>query len=150
MEKMEALTSKIDSQYKYIKGEMKEMREGCYNYGGNHTSSKCDDQPIDGPKEREANYVQGGYRGGGYRGNYYGRNSGNWQDRQRDNNRDSQPRVDNPTPPNSDRKPEETDFEEMMRDFITAQRSTNEFVKTQFFNLKTKVEQGQKNHQAFI
>ncbi|PWA37048.1 hypothetical protein CTI12_AA594230 [Artemisia annua] len=148
---MEALTSKIDSQYKDIKGEMKEMREGCNNCGGNHTSSECDDQPMNGPKEGEANYVQEGYRRGGYRGNYYGRNSRNWQDRQqRDNNHDSQPRSDNPTPPNSDKKPEETDFEKMMREFVTAQKSTNEFVKTQFFNLKTKVKQGQKNHQASI
>ena len=37
-----------------------------------------------------------------------------------------------------------------MRDFVTAQRSTNEFVKTHFFNLKTKVEQGQKKYQASI
>ena len=77
MEKMEALTSKIDSQYKDIKGEMKEMREGCNNCGGNHTSSECDDQPMVGPNEGEANYVQRGYHGGGFRGNYYGRNSGN-------------------------------------------------------------------------
>ena len=37
-----------------------------------------------------------------------------------------------------------------MRDFVTAQRSTNEFVKNQFLNLETKVGQGQKNHQASI
>ena len=37
-----------------------------------------------------------------------------------------------------------------MRDFVTTQKATNEFVKSQFFNLKTKVEQGQKNHQASI
>ena len=67
---------------------------------------------MNAPKEGEANYVQGGYRGGGFRGNYYGRNSGNWQDRQpRDKNQDSQPRIDNSTPPNSDKKPGETDFE---------------------------------------
>lgn len=77
------------------------MREGYNNCGGNHTSSESDDQPMVGPNEGEANYVQGGYRGGGFRGNYYIRNYGNWQDRQRDNNHDSQPRVDNPTPPNS-------------------------------------------------
>lgn len=106
---------------------------------------------MNGPKEGEANYVQGGYSGGGYRGNYYGRNSGNWQDRQqRDINRDSQPRADNQTSQTSDKKPEESDFEKMMREFVTAQGSTHEFVKTQFFSLKTKVEQGQENHQASI
>ncbi|GJV18970.1 reverse transcriptase domain-containing protein [Tanacetum coccineum] len=52
---------------------MKEMRDRCNSYGGPHTSSECDDKPIGGPKEEEANYAYGGYRG-----NYYGRNSGNW------------------------------------------------------------------------
>ncbi|GJZ05975.1 hypothetical protein Tco_0539768 [Tanacetum coccineum] len=37
-----------------------------------------------------------------------------------------------------------------MREFMVAQKSLNDFVKNQFFNLKTKVEQGQKNHQASI
>ncbi|GKB86889.1 hypothetical protein Tco_0959161 [Tanacetum coccineum] len=37
-----------------------------------------------------------------------------------------------------------------MREFIVAQKSSNNFVKNQIFNLKTKVEQGQKNHQATI
>nr|GEZ97710.1 reverse transcriptase domain-containing protein [Tanacetum cinerariifolium] len=37
-----------------------------------------------------------------------------------------------------------------MREFMVAQKSSNDFVKNQFFNLKTKVEQGQKNHQDAI
>ncbi|GKB08435.1 hypothetical protein Tco_0836719 [Tanacetum coccineum] len=37
-----------------------------------------------------------------------------------------------------------------MREFIIAQKTANDFVKNQFYNLKTKVEQGQKNHQAAI
>ncbi|GKF65721.1 hypothetical protein Tco_0192238, partial [Tanacetum coccineum] len=37
-----------------------------------------------------------------------------------------------------------------MREFIVAQKAANDFVKNQFYNLKTKVEQGQKNHQATI
>ncbi|GKB65409.1 reverse transcriptase domain-containing protein [Tanacetum coccineum] len=77
MEKMEALTTKIDSQFKDIKGEMKEMRDGCNSCGGPHPSSECDDKPMGGPKDEEANYAYGGYRGGGYRGNYYGRSFGN-------------------------------------------------------------------------
>ncbi|GJZ00063.1 hypothetical protein Tco_0517492 [Tanacetum coccineum] len=52
MEKMEALTIKIDSQFKDIKGEMKEMRDGCNSCGGPHPSSKssrnwCARQPRD-------------------------------------------------------------------------------------------------------
>ncbi|GJX42466.1 hypothetical protein Tco_0257456 [Tanacetum coccineum] len=37
-----------------------------------------------------------------------------------------------------------------MREFVIAQKTTNDFVKNQFYNLKTKVEQGQKNHQGTI
>nr|GEV39270.1 reverse transcriptase domain-containing protein [Tanacetum cinerariifolium] len=63
MEKMEALTTKIDSQFKEIKGEMKEMRDGCNSCGGPHPSLECDDKPMGGPKDEEANYAYGGYRG---------------------------------------------------------------------------------------
>nr|GEY47133.1 reverse transcriptase domain-containing protein [Tanacetum cinerariifolium] len=66
MEKIEALTIKIDSQFNDIKGEIKEMREGCNSYGGPHPLSECDDKPMEGPKGEEANYAYGGYRG-----NYY-------------------------------------------------------------------------------
>ncbi|GJY22770.1 hypothetical protein Tco_0396428 [Tanacetum coccineum] len=113
---MEALTTRIDSQFKEIKGDIKEIRDGCNKCGGPNPSSDCDDKPMEGPKEVEANYASGGYRG-----NYYGQNYGNWQDHQshyRDENRNSNP--------------------------------TNDFVKNQFYNLKTKVEQGQKNYQAAI
>ncbi|GJS90955.1 reverse transcriptase domain-containing protein [Tanacetum coccineum] len=37
-----------------------------------------------------------------------------------------------------------------MREFVIAQKTANDFVKNQFYNFKTKVEQGQKNHQAVI
>nr|GEX93683.1 reverse transcriptase domain-containing protein [Tanacetum cinerariifolium] len=77
LEKMEALTTRIDSQFKEIKGEMKEMRDGYNKCGGPHPSSDCDDKPMGGPTKEEANYASGGYQG-----NYYGRNSSNWRDRQ--------------------------------------------------------------------
>ncbi|GKB81423.1 hypothetical protein Tco_0948318 [Tanacetum coccineum] len=77
---MEALTTKIDSQFKEIKGEMKEMREGCNSYGGPHPSLECEDKPMGGPKDEKANYAYEGYRGRGYQGNYYGRSSGNLRD----------------------------------------------------------------------
>ncbi|GJS75776.1 reverse transcriptase domain-containing protein [Tanacetum coccineum] len=124
MEKMEALTTKIDSQFKEIKGEMKEMRDGCNSCGGPHPSTECDDKPMGGSKEEEANFAYGGYRGsyrgGGYRGNYYGRNPENWQDRQpRDVNRNSPPREYNsPIPPTTEKKFEESDFEKTMREFM--------------------------------
>ncbi|GJS99427.1 reverse transcriptase domain-containing protein [Tanacetum coccineum] len=123
------------------------MPDRCNICGGPHPSSKCDYKPMRGSKEEEPNYANGGYRG-----NYYGRNSENWRDRQpRDYNRNSQPREDNPSiPPTTKKKFEESDFEKTMREFIVAQKSSNNFVKNQFFNLKTQVKQGQKNHQAVI
>ncbi|GKD75388.1 reverse transcriptase domain-containing protein, partial [Tanacetum coccineum] len=153
LEKMEALTTRIDSQFKEIKGDMKEIRDGCKNCGGSHPSSDCDDKPIRGPKEEEENYASGGYRGG-YQGNYYGRNFGIWRDRQshyHDENQNS-----NPSKENSiilrlpEKKPEESEFKKTMREFVVSQKAANDFVKNQFYNLKTKVEQGQKNHQAAI
>nr|GEW89102.1 reverse transcriptase domain-containing protein [Tanacetum cinerariifolium] len=68
---MEALTTKIDSQFKEIKGEIKEMRDECNSCGGPRLSLEYEDKPMGGPKDEEANYAYGGYRGGGYRGNYY-------------------------------------------------------------------------------
>ncbi|GJZ90515.1 hypothetical protein Tco_0662442 [Tanacetum coccineum] len=63
LEKIESLTTRIDLQFKEIKGDMKEMRDGCNKCGGPHTSSNCDNKPIGGPKEEEANYASGGYQG---------------------------------------------------------------------------------------
>ncbi|GJX15103.1 hypothetical protein Tco_0206861 [Tanacetum coccineum] len=116
---MEALTTKIDLQFKDIKGEMKEMRDGCNSYGGPHPSTKS-------------------FR--------------NWRDRQlRNDTQNSQPREDNPSnPPTPEKKFDESDFEKTMREFMVAQKSSNDFVKNQFFILKIKVEHGQKNHQAAI
>ncbi|GJX10444.1 hypothetical protein Tco_0200303 [Tanacetum coccineum] len=139
---MEALTKRIQSQFKEIRGDMKEMRDGCNKCGGPHPSSDCDDKPIGGPKEEEANYAFGGYRG-----KYYGRNSSNWRDRQE--NRNSTPSEENlPIPRLPEKKPDESEFEKTMREFVIAQKTANDFVKNQFYNLKTKVGQGQKNHQA--
>ncbi|GJT13507.1 hypothetical protein Tco_0860549 [Tanacetum coccineum] len=81
-----------------------------------------------------------------------GRSYGNWRDRQpRDESRNSQPQEDIPfVPPTPEMKFNESDFEKNMREIMVAQISSNDFVKNQFFNLKTKVKHGQKNHQASI
>ncbi|GKE47560.1 reverse transcriptase domain-containing protein, partial [Tanacetum coccineum] len=127
---------------------MKEMRDGCNKYRGPHPSSDYDDKPLGGPKEEEANYASEGYQGG-YRGNYYGRNSSNWRDHHE--NQNSNPGEENPPIPRlPKKKPDESEFEKTMREFVIAQKTANDFVKNQFYNLKTKVEQGQKNHQATI
>nr|GFA51586.1 reverse transcriptase domain-containing protein [Tanacetum cinerariifolium] len=55
-----------------------------------------------------------------------------------------------PIPRLPEKKPEESEFKRTMREFVIAQKTTNDFVKNQFYNLKTKVKQGQKNHQAVI
>nr|GEU37020.1 reverse transcriptase domain-containing protein [Tanacetum cinerariifolium] len=60
---MQALTTIIDSQFKDIKGEMKEMRDRCNICRGPHPSSECDDKLMGGPKEEKAKYAYGGYRG---------------------------------------------------------------------------------------
>ncbi|GJT03835.1 reverse transcriptase domain-containing protein [Tanacetum coccineum] len=144
LEKMEALTTRNDSQFKEIRGDMKEMRYGCNKCGGPHPSSDCHDKPMGGPKEEEANYASGGYRG-----NYYGRNSSNWRDHRE--NQNSTPREENPPIPRlPKKKPDESEFEKSMKEFVIAQKTANDFFKNQFYNLKTKVEQGQKNHQAAI
>ncbi|GKA35998.1 reverse transcriptase domain-containing protein [Tanacetum coccineum] len=144
LEKMEALTTRIDSQFKEIRGDMKEMRDGCNKCGGPYPSSDCDDKPMGGPNEEEANYASGGYQG-----NYYGRNYSNWRDHHE--NQNSNPGEENPPIPRlPKKKPDESEFEKTMREFVIAQKTANDFVKNQFYNLKTKVEQGQKNHQAAI
>ncbi|GJX56517.1 hypothetical protein Tco_0286414 [Tanacetum coccineum] len=112
---MEALTTRIDSQFKEIRGDMKEMRDGCNKCGEPHPSSDCDDRPMGGPKEEKANYASGGYRGG-YRGNYYVRNSSNWCDRYE--NQNSALGEENPPIPRlPGKKPDELEFEKTMREF---------------------------------
>nr|GFB34489.1 reverse transcriptase domain-containing protein [Tanacetum cinerariifolium] len=123
---------------------MKEMRDGCNKYGGPHPSSDFEDKTMGGPKEEEVNYASEGYRG-----NYYGRNSSNWRDRLE--NKSSNPSEENPPIPRlPEKRPDESKFEKTMREFIIAQKTSNDFVKNRFNNLKTKVEQEQKNHQSAI
>nr|GEY42212.1 reverse transcriptase domain-containing protein [Tanacetum cinerariifolium] len=45
LQKMEALTKRINSQFKEIKRDMKETRGGCNKCGGPHPSLDCDDKP---------------------------------------------------------------------------------------------------------
>ncbi|GJS50630.1 reverse transcriptase domain-containing protein [Tanacetum coccineum] len=107
LEKMEALTTRIDSQFKEIRGDMKEMRDGCNKCGGPHPSSDCDDKPIGGPKEEKQDCSVAGYSRG---------------------------------------------IEEIIMVEILAIGAIVMKTKTQplFYNLKRKVKQGQKNHQAAI
>ncbi|GKA91612.1 hypothetical protein Tco_0813537 [Tanacetum coccineum] len=58
MEKLEALTIKIDSQFQSLKEVMHEMRKNYNNHGDNHTSKNHmnDDMPM--CERHEANYIQ--------------------------------------------------------------------------------------------
>ncbi|GJT16572.1 reverse transcriptase domain-containing protein [Tanacetum coccineum] len=55
MEKLEALTIKMNSQFQRLKKEMHEIRKNYNNYGGNH-ASKNDETPM--CECHEANYIQ--------------------------------------------------------------------------------------------
>ncbi|GJT47117.1 reverse transcriptase domain-containing protein, partial [Tanacetum coccineum] len=55
MEKLEALTIKMDSQFQSLKEEMHEMRKNYNNRSGNH-ASKNDDTPM--CERHEVNYIQ--------------------------------------------------------------------------------------------
>nr|GEU35360.1 reverse transcriptase domain-containing protein [Tanacetum cinerariifolium] len=71
--------------------------------------------------------------------------------RDRHENRSSNPSEENPPIPRlPERRPNKLEFEKTMREFVIAQKKANDFVKNQFNNLKTKVEQEQKNHQVAI
>ncbi|GKC66370.1 hypothetical protein Tco_1098968 [Tanacetum coccineum] len=58
MEKLEALTIKMDSQFQGLKEEMHEMRKNYTNRGDNHTSKNHmnDDTPM--CERHEVNYIQ--------------------------------------------------------------------------------------------
>ncbi|GJV82839.1 hypothetical protein Tco_1522737 [Tanacetum coccineum] len=145
MEKIEVLTTKIDSQFKNIKGEMKEMRDGCNYCGGTHSSSECDDKTMGGPGEGVANYVQGGYRE-----NYYGKNSGNGATTNKETTTVTHNLIMTTVQLNKHlrRNPMNLLLKNHAR--VHGRSKIVKFIKNQFFNFKTKVKQGQKNYQAAI
>nr|GEV93189.1 reverse transcriptase domain-containing protein [Tanacetum cinerariifolium] len=53
LEKMEALTIWIDSQFKEIRGDMKEIRDGCNKCGGPHPSSDSTINLWEDPKRKK-------------------------------------------------------------------------------------------------
>ncbi|GKA02314.1 hypothetical protein Tco_0674979 [Tanacetum coccineum] len=64
MEKLEALTIKMDSKFQSLREEMHEMRKNYNNCGGDH-ASKNDDTPM--CERHEANYIQSeGYENRNY------------------------------------------------------------------------------------
>nr|GEW13880.1 reverse transcriptase domain-containing protein [Tanacetum cinerariifolium] len=122
LEKMEALTTRIDSQFKEIIGHMKEMRDGSNKYRGTHPSSDSTINIWEDPRRKKQTM-----------------------------HLEDIEEIENPPFPRlPEKRPDESEFKKTMREFVIAQKTANDFVKNQFYNLKTKVEQGKKNHQAAI
>ncbi|GJS94163.1 reverse transcriptase domain-containing protein [Tanacetum coccineum] len=128
MARMDAMTMKIDAQYKDFQSRSKQ--------------SNLDDDDIPMSREEEAKFMQTFCRTRFYN-NYrdHDSNRDNWRSSGRnDYNRDNYQS-------HSDDKP---DLQKQLSDFIKAQHSTNAFVKDTFMDLKNKLETTTKNQQASI
>ncbi|GJV46207.1 reverse transcriptase domain-containing protein [Tanacetum coccineum] len=113
---MDAMTMKMDAQYKEIQSRAK-----CNHYGGNHSTAYCNNDATPMYREEEAKFMQTFQRTRFYN-DYRDRDSkrDNWRSRERNNyNRDYYQSK-------SDDKP---DHQKQLSDIIEAQHSTNAFVK---------------------
>ncbi|GKB74538.1 reverse transcriptase domain-containing protein [Tanacetum coccineum] len=130
MARMDAMTMKMDAQYKEFQSCSKQSNL-------NHND---DDKPMS--PEEESKFMQTFCRTRFYN-DYRDRDSNrdNWRSSGRNNyNRDNYRS-------NSDDK---LGHQKQLSDFIKSQHSTNYFVKYTFIDLKTKLERTTKNHQASI
>ncbi|GJS35855.1 hypothetical protein Tco_0534237 [Tanacetum coccineum] len=128
---MDAMTMKMDAQYKELQLESKQLTP----------EENDDDLPIS--REEEAKFMQI-FRKICFYNDYRDRNSNrdNWRSNERnDYNRDNYRS-------NTDDKP--CDLQRQFNDFMKAQQSTNAFVKETFMDLKSQLETVAKNHQASI
>ncbi|GJW19836.1 hypothetical protein Tco_0027272 [Tanacetum coccineum] len=128
MARMDAITMKMDAQYKYFQSRSKQ--------------SNLDDDGIPMSREEKAKFMQT-FRRTCFYNDYRDRDSNydNWRSsRRNDYNRDNYQS-------HFDDKP---DLQKQLIDFIKAQHSTNSFVKYTFMDLKNKLETTTKNPQASI
>ncbi|GJZ04176.1 reverse transcriptase domain-containing protein [Tanacetum coccineum] len=128
MARMDAMTMKIDAQYKDFQSRSKQP--------------SLDDDDIPMSCEEEVKFMQT-FRRTRFYNDYrdHDSNCDNWRlSGRNDYNRDNYQS-------NSDDKP---DLQKQLSDFIKAQNSTNSFVKDTFMDLKNKLETTTKNHQASI
>ncbi|GKD12781.1 hypothetical protein Tco_1197188 [Tanacetum coccineum] len=128
MARMDAMTMKMDAQYKDFQPRSKQ--------------STLDDDDTPMSHEEEAKFMQTFHRTRFYN-DYRDRDSNrdNWRSSGRnDYNRDNYQS-------HPDDKP---NLQKKLSDFIKAQHSTNSFVKDTFIDLKNKLETTTKNHQASI
>ncbi|GKE36846.1 reverse transcriptase domain-containing protein, partial [Tanacetum coccineum] len=128
---MDALTLKMDAQYKELQAHAKK------------TKPDLDEDNIPMSQEEEAKFVQTfckTYFYNDYRDQDSNRD--NWRSNERSSyNRDNYRS-------NTDDKP--YDLQKQFNDFMKSQQSTNAFVKETFMDLKTQLETVAKNHQASI
>ncbi|GJT90434.1 hypothetical protein Tco_1079279 [Tanacetum coccineum] len=131
MARIDAITIKMDAQYKELQSRTK------------HQTPDLNEDDIPMSREEEAKFMQT-FRKTRFYNDYRDRNSNhdNWCSSERnDYNRDNYRS-------NIDDKP--YDLQKQFNDFMKSQQSTNAFVKDTFMDLKTQLETVAKNHQASI
>ncbi|GJU89061.1 reverse transcriptase domain-containing protein [Tanacetum coccineum] len=129
--RMDAMTVKMDAQYKELKSRAKQP------------TPDLNDDDIPMSREEEAKFMQTFCETRFYN-DYHDRDSNrdNWHSsRRNDYNRDNYRS-------NTDDKP--YDLQRQFNDFMKSQQSTNAFVKETFMDLKTQLKTVAKNHQASI
>ncbi|GKB71923.1 hypothetical protein Tco_0933335 [Tanacetum coccineum] len=127
MAQMDAMTMKMDAQYKEFQSRSKQTNPDHNN----------DDTPMSREEEKFMQTFCHTHFYNDYRD--HDQNCDNWRSSGRsDYNRDNYQSNDRP------------DLQKQLSDFIKAQQSTNSFVKDTFMDLKTKLETTKKNHQASI
>ncbi|GKB31760.1 hypothetical protein Tco_0871161 [Tanacetum coccineum] len=131
MARMDAMTIKIDAQYKELQSRAKQL------------TPDLDDDDMPMSREEEAKFMQT-FRKTRFYNDY--RNGESNRDNWRSNGRNDYHRDNYQS--NTDDKP--YDLQKQFNDFMKSQQSTNAFVKETFMDLKTQVETVAKNHQASI
>ncbi|GKB46660.1 hypothetical protein Tco_0897413, partial [Tanacetum coccineum] len=131
MARMDAMTLKIDAQYKELQTQTKK------------TKPNLDEDDIPMSREGEAKFMQT-FRKTRFYNDYRDRDSNrdNWRSNERSSYNQDNYRS------NIDDKP--YDLQKQFNDFMKSQQSTNAFIKETFMDLKTQLETVAKNHQASI
>ncbi|GJS90680.1 reverse transcriptase domain-containing protein [Tanacetum coccineum] len=131
MARMDAMTIKMDAQYKELQSRAKQP------------TPDLDDDDIPMSREEEAKFMQTFCKTRFYN-DYRERDSNrdNWRSSRRNNyNRDNY---------RSNTDDKSYDLQRQFNDFIKSQQSTNTFLKETFMDLKTQLKTVAKNHQASI
>ncbi|GKD96368.1 reverse transcriptase domain-containing protein [Tanacetum coccineum] len=131
MARMDAMTMKMDAQYKELQSRAKQP------------TPNLDDDDIPMSREEEAKFMQT-FRKTRFYNDYRD------QDSNRDNWRSSRRNVYNRDNYRSNTDDKPYDLQKQFNNFMKSQQSANAFVKETFMDLKTQLETVAKNHQASI